>query len=75
MQNVAPARTYAEEIQNKPKLYELLELVRKDFCVEIAEQSVLSGISCQSQILQALIIKHTTGNNTNYIYVENHLLK
>jgi len=26
---------------------ELLELVRRGFCVETAEQSVLSGISCQ----------------------------
>jgi len=56
MQNVAPARTYAEEIKNKPNYMriicttsELLELIRKDFCVETAEQSVLSGISCQSR--------------------------
>jgi len=52
MQYFAHARTCAEEIQNKTQLYEnhlqwIAGAYKKGFCVETAEQSVLSWISCQ----------------------------
>jgi len=67
MQNVAPARTYAEEIQNKPNYMkiigttsELLELIRKDFVLKQQNNPFYQEYHLIAEILTAFMRKHTT---------------
>ena len=72
MQDIAPAWTYAEEIQNKPNYLKIIcntnEFLQPN-------NPFYQEYHVKAENLKALMIKHTTGNNTNDIYVENQLLK
>jgi len=53
---------------------ELLEIIRKDFVLKQQKNLFYQEYHVKAEILKALMIKHTTGNNTNVIYVKNQLI-